>query len=385
MYSSNDRRVAGRRQRGFTLLLTLLVLMVGAVAVFLAGRDPAEARVARTLQTSAVDLQHARTALAVYSIANPDRPGSVPCPDFDRNGTADEVYCSSGGDPVYLRRLPWRTIDVASDAELLWYAMDSDFRNDPSAVPINVALDGSLSIDGVGGFAAVIIDPGDPLEGQAGRPSDDVTDYLDVPENTDGDTDFVDCSSEPDCNDRIVGLSVDALFYSVQHRALAAIWRALVEFESMNGHLPYAAPFDSGIVCESGALRGRVPMHDGDCGSGQSLSTSLFSVPTVDAAWIVENDWLDHVVYAVDGDCTAAGGGCTAPTLTLESEAGLAVVLAAAGTEIAALGQDRGDIASLTVADFLESSENTDGDESFDDRMLAEGEDNDVLSGFVSP
>ncbi|MDX1609647.1 MAG: hypothetical protein R3225_05945, partial [Halofilum sp. (in: g-proteobacteria)] len=150
MRQSSDRSTGARRQQGFTLLLVMLVLLVGGTSVYLSARSPAQARIAQSLQQSAIGLKEAATALAVYSISDQDRPGSMPCPDFDADGTAD-VDCLSTSNAVYVRRLPWKTVDIGREAGKLWYVMDSDFRDDPGAQPINVVVEGSLTLDGTAG------------------------------------------------------------------------------------------------------------------------------------------------------------------------------------------------------------------------------------------
>lgn len=371
MHCTNDKRYVPRRQRGFTLLLTMLVLLVGGASVYLSARNPAEARIAQSLQESSVSLRDAAMALAVYSISDNDRPGSLPCPDDDSDGAA-ELFGGSHC-PTYTGRLPWRTIDTTRDAGSFWYVMDPGFRDHADVEPLNVGELGSLSIDGVGGFAALVILPGDPIEGQTGRPSESISDYLDIPENTDGDDDYVDCTGVSGCNDRIIGISVDQLMAVVQQRALAEVERALRQFHADNDFLPFAARFDGGSSCDIGEDEGRVATSQGTCGSGNHLVQS--DLPS----WIADNDWLDHIVYSVDLQCTEVYKTCENSNMALKSHTGLAVVLAGAGTELS--GQDRSS-GTRDVDDYLDSAENTDGDGTYDDETLSRI-DNDVFRGFA--
>lgn len=383
MRQSGDRGAGARRQQGFTLLLVMLVLLVGGTSVYLSARDPAAARASQSLQRSALGLKEAATALAVYSISDDERPGSMPCPDFDADGMAD-VNCLSTADAVYIERLPWKTIDIDRDAGRLWYVMDSDFRDNSTAQPINVVVEGSLTLDGMAGYAALIIDPGDPLAGQTGRGSvgEAIGDYLDIPENTDGDGEYVDCVGVDGCNDRIIGITVDQLFQAVQQRVLAEIELALTEFHNDNGFLPFAANFGESD-CVVGKITGGVATSTGSCPPGSHLEEDDMPgyVDPVDRGWLLDNDWLDHVVYAVDGNCMQGQSGCAFADYQLKSNSGLAVVLAGAGSEIS--GQDRVNPGS-DIFDFLESGENTDGDSTFDDAVLSSA-DNDVLRGFALP
>jgi len=351
----------------------MLVLLVGGASAYLYARNPAEARAAQSLQASSIDLRQAATALSVYSISDNNLPGSLPCPDVDLDGAA-ELFAGNQC-PQYTGRLPWRTIDTMRDAQNLWYVLDPDFRDHSDVVPLNVADHGTLSVNGVGGFAALVIQPGDALAGQTGRPSNDVSDYLDIAENTDGDDEFLDCTGIDGCNDRIIGISVDQLMAVVQQRALAEVEHALRQFHTANGFLPFAAELNGGGSCDIGEREGRVATSQGTCGTGNHLEPS--DLP----AWVGVNDWLDHIVYAVDSQCTEVNKACGNSSLVLKSHVGLAIVLAGAGTEHA--GQDRSS-GTRDVTDYLDSAENTDTDDVYDDETLSEN-DNDVLRGFALP
>lgn len=373
MRCANERMPRKGRQRGFTILLVMLVLLVGGTSVYVTARDPAEAKAAKSLQQSTIDLRGAVTNLAVYSISDNDRPGSMPCPDDDGDGTA-ELFAGSDC-PDYVARLPWKTIDAARDAGKLWYVMDPDFRDHSDVEPLNVVVPGSLTLNGVGGYSALVIHPGDPVEGQTGRPSDDLTDYLDVAENTDGDNDFVDCTGIAGCNDRIIGITVDELFAVVQQRVLAELEIALRQFHADNNFLPYAAAFSGGASCDKWARFGRVATHEGDCGTGNTLTPS--DLPN----WVMNNDWDEHVFYTVDEQCTEYYQSCGASEQRLRLNTGLAAVLGGAGSLLA--GQDRS-TSSRDINDYLESGENTDFDSIYDDVALAD-DDNDVMRGFALP
>lgn len=384
MHCASDSILVPARQQGYTLLLVLLVLLVGGTSVYLTARDPGSARASQALQQTAVALDRATVALQFYSIADDDRPGSLPCPDEDGSG---ETALFSGDEcPVYIGRLPWRTIDAAREVGSLWYVMDRDFRDHGSAQPLNVTLEGSLSLNDESGYAALIIDPGEPLAGQTGRPGDDPSDYLDD-ENADGDEDFLDCADLDDCNDRVTGIRVDLLFEVVQRRVLAEVEQRLRAFylEDDRHYLPYAAAFSGDLSCDSGTFTGRVATTAGTCELGggpvnKTLRESDFV--DADAEWIIDNEWLEHVVYHVANACAEFQSDCVGSDLELASETGMSVVLGAAGTVLA--GQDRVSI-SRDIDDFLDSDENTDGDKIYDDAPFSET-DNDIMRAFsLSP
>lgn len=385
---SPGSRPPPRRQRGFGLLVTLLVLVLGAATFFVSARGPARDGDSPDTDAS-LSLAAARDAVLAYAQygGSNNKPGALPCPDTsDPADTANSgragSHCQGSPDPVYIGRLPWRTIDFAQAAgsadALAWYAIDGDYQDDPDdPLELNAETPAELEVLAADGGppgvprVAVLVLPGDPLEGQTGRPGTDVSDYLEG-ENADGDTVFRDCAGLDDCNDRVIGIPRDRLFAGVQRRVLARVAERLVDFHDDQGHLPYAAAFTGGASCDDGVKLGRLALDEGDCGTGESLLPSDFSG---DDEWIVDNAWDELTVYHVADACTEAVSDCPAGDLVLDDDAGLGVVLAGAGSAHA--GQDRpGDAAG----DYLDSAENRDGDATYVDGPLT-ASDNDVLRG----
>mgnify|MGYP000603745610 CR=1 FL=1 len=341
------------KQTGYIILLIMLVLVAGGATFFSGAYTSSNDASARESTRSLLALDTAATAVKIYSMTDEDRPGSLPCPDFSGDGITD-INCLNSSEPVHVERLPWRTLDIGSDAAGLWYVMDRDFRDNTAAQPINAELEGSLIIEsGAGvdatGFAALIIDPGDPLVGQnnRGRDSETVGDYLDLEENTDNDNRFVDCPSREDCNDRIIGVSTTELFRLVQRRLLADLKQPVEDFIddaiSTHGNLPYAAKLNS-LECEADLHRGHLPQSQGECAPNEFVDPNDFP------SWVTDNDWLELVIYHVDDACTEAP--CSAGDLEVDGEAGLALVLAIAGGALP--GQDR-NAPELNIEDYLES------------------------------
>jgi hypothetical protein len=127
-------------------------------------------------------LREAKQALLQYAYNYPvtagKGPGRLPCPDTDNDGDPNpSAYCGSPSGIV--GRFPWKDPGMsfydARDASgaRLWYAVSSNFANNPALV-INSGTKGSISIedrsgailyDGtIAGVAAVIIAPGSAID-----------------------------------------------------------------------------------------------------------------------------------------------------------------------------------------------------------------------------
>lgn len=122
-------------QRGQALLVLLMILVVAGSAVFYSFAGSANSAIERDKITAAA-LAQAKAALIGYAVAvdlsGAGRPGDLPCPDRDNDGDADAVPACSG---AALGRLPWKTLRLPDlrdgDGERLWYAVSSNFKNNP--------------------------------------------------------------------------------------------------------------------------------------------------------------------------------------------------------------------------------------------------------------
>lgn len=368
-------------QRGFVLMLLMLIMLVAGVALFVGARAPGDAQRARAPAADAAALAEARRALIARALADDNRPGSLPCaaPDTAGSGTYNGNDCDTEHG-----RLPYRTLDtrVLRDAEggILWYVMDGALRDRLSQEPVNPqAKPGALSLDGSGNYAAVIIAAGAPVAGQTGRPSDTAGDYLES--GNDSAPDIVDCTGVAGCNDRVRGISVDALFDGVQRRVLRAVADQLLVFHQASAgtpgqrYLPNAAAVGS-RECDAGTTLGQLPLEDGDgdCGGATGiLDENDFP------AWLRDNGWLELVVYHVDPACTEAQRDCAAATLALDDGTGFQAVVAGAGRALGTQVRP-----GSGVGDYLDDADNIDGDADYVERPLGPA-DNDVLRGVRTP
>jgi hypothetical protein len=356
-------RPGASHQRGYGLILTLLVLVTGVTALLLAGRQPRGEPAARETATALQALTRAREALVARALADANRPGSLPCAAPDQTGSAtfhgNDCDATAG-------RLPYRTLDIQPihdprAHEQLWYVLDPALRDRASQQPMNpqqhtgsLALDADCDGNDVRAhYAAVVIAPGPALEGQDPR-SDARSDYLEGC-NASGHT-FANCGAADACNDLVRGITVDALFHGVQKRVLREVaaelqhaWRAS-HTDPHQRYLPYPADF-GGTDCDANLEKGRLPMADpANACAGTAFAAQDFP------AWVTDNEWLDLIVYHVDPACTEAKRNCAAAGLRLDGKKGLQALIAGAGRALG--GQSR----PGTLSDHLDGANNTDGD-----------------------
>jgi hypothetical protein len=168
------------RQRGAALFLILLLLLVGAGVVFVSRLKSADVELQAQRQTAAA-LAEAKQALLGRAAADPNHPGSLPCPDVSNPPSGIAPLMSGSNCPAYLGRLPWKTLGLSDPrdgaGESLWYALSPNFRDSSNVV--NTTTTGTLSVSGsvsAAGVAAIVFAPGSPLAGQV-RDTAHLNDY----------------------------------------------------------------------------------------------------------------------------------------------------------------------------------------------------------------
>jgi type II secretory pathway pseudopilin PulG len=132
-----SRFVSAARTRGQAAIVILLLLL-GIGATLLVYNFPTAVRLSiekdkRTEEALAL----AKVALIGYAasvdLPGAGRPGDLPCPDTDDDGSANAIPACAGA--LALGRLPWKTLGLPDlrdgDGERLWYAVSSNFKNNP--------------------------------------------------------------------------------------------------------------------------------------------------------------------------------------------------------------------------------------------------------------
>ncbi len=363
--------MGGTRQQGLVILVMMTIIILGSAMLLVSGlNDNAWQR--RNDVDSARALAQARQALAGFAAASQARPGELPCPDVDDDGVADYT---SGLCVSLTGRLPWRTLGLGDlrdgRGERLWYGVSDNLHANASSV-INSNTTGQLTVDGQGGFAAVVMAAQETLTGQVrsaanrNRPGA----YLEGDNATTGDNSFVTQGSAP-FNDRLLALATEELMALVERRVAGELANYLQDYYTLNGFYPYAARIGDGpnYYCDNALRRGLLPLAIGtgfipgsgvDCAGLPGWNTPL-------PGWFVNNGWHELLYYTVAAPCTAGSALCTGAGsfITVNNLSApnddKGALLVAAGAPLGGQVRPAG-----SVSDLLDSTENTDGDDIYE-------------------
>ena len=139
-------------QRGTVMMLLLLLVSVGALAVFVTGLNRATQQLERDRITNEA-LARAKEALIGWAATYRDSHanevfGYLPCPDTDNDGVA-EPSCDSK-DVSVIGRLPWKTLSLPplrdGAGECLWYAVSGHAKDNSKTDELNWDVVGQFEI-----------------------------------------------------------------------------------------------------------------------------------------------------------------------------------------------------------------------------------------------
>jgi len=355
-------RTGRGRQRGQALLILLAIITAGASAVLYSSIGPASNTSQRDNVTVAA-LTQAKEALIGRAASDNNRPGSLPCPDTDNDGSA-ELFAGSDC-PSYIGRLPWRTLGLPDardvSGERLWYALFPAFRDNTAAGMLDVDTKGGLTVyrDSTATVVtaeavAVIFAPGPVVSGQVrdGANASNPANYLDATggiNNAVASGPFVAAQPSPAFNDRLLVITTSDLMPVVEKRVAREMLALLSAYRTASACAcyPWAADdFDDDSV--NGRNRGMVPIENA---SPENWTDLGITVPP----WMIgSNEWGKRFYYAVAPSETATHG---AGALTADS-ASKNLVLITTGPA----GATR---PSSNLADYLEDAENRNNDDIF--------------------
>lgn len=354
-------------------MLAMVLLVFVGLSLFVSKLTAGVADSTRREKTRSALLE-AKQALVAFAVTYPDRvigqgPGRLPCPDTNGDGLG-EAACG----PNAIGRLPWLTLGVSdlvdASGERLWYAVSNNFRENPPAVPLNSLTPGQLSLDGVADSAAIIIAPGAGLAGQARNVAPGVTANFLEGDNADGDTNFVSVDAG-DFNDEVLAVTRQEVMQAVERRVARDIILAMRRYYNGRGFFPFAAQLGTFGVQQYGVNNLRQGFLPLVVPGGAAVNPSPDPIVDTLPAWVVPNSWDQLTYYSVADGCTSANMNCSGAGRlrvgNLTTVLAMAAVAGAAISNTNCAGVPLANQArpSASVCDYLDDSENTDGDDVF--------------------
>jgi len=309
-------------QRGQAALIILLIVVIGISTLVFAVAGPAKQAIARDRATAAA-LAQAKDALIGYAASYPTRPGVLPCPDTDNDGSADSPCGALGVTAV--GRLPWKTLGLTDlrdgHGECLWYAVSANFKNSGVSAPATLNSDsagtlvvidttGSPVYSGTDAALALVFAPGSALPGQdraSGAASvcggnTTIANYLEGGNQNGAATNtFVSGIANSAFNDGMLAITSDAVFNVVNIRVAKEAITALENYRDTYSYYPFANAYGSASPynCSNGLNRGRFPITLPGCGQA-AWGAAL-------PAWFTSDNWNLVTHYALSKSCGQLG------------------------------------------------------------------------------
>lgn len=382
-----------RHQHGAALMVMLVILVIGAVTIFVSALNSSAIPIARD-KVTADALAKAKEALIGYAASDATRPGELPCPDVNDDGMLTMGTDYIGNNCVSpIGRLPWKTLGLPElrdgAGEHLWYTVSKIFWANGSA-PINSDTQGNLAVTGTttaSNVIAIIFAPGPPVNGQSRSPTNQVacttngltvfeswcaTNYLEgtnpapSPQATPN-LNYLSANTSSTFNDQMILITPGNLLPIVEKRVAKEVQGFLSNYRAVNsGVYPYPAKFNSctfNLVnsinnsnCDSDitVCRGRLPLHTDTSVNNYDWAATL-------PAWFYNNGWFNDIYYSAGTnrlDSSSPPAGCSS-NLTI-SGTSTPALLFMPGTPLN--GQVR---PSNNPSDYLEDAENSNMDDTY--------------------
>jgi len=339
------------QQKGVALLVAMMALLAGSVFYLVNGHksDLRDQRIESLLSAKQALIAYAVNYADNYGHNTRGGTGRLPCPSLTRHSTPARS-CGSGAigylPSVWMRSGRLMEIDYLErflDQDI-WYAVSDDHRYNPSFNTLNsYRRDNLLAVDSNRDIVAVLVAPGQPLDGQNrnsahGLPAASVVaEYLEG-ENADSDNEFTVTGT----NDLLVAIRRDELLPLMERRVLGHAKEWLSEYKTKYGFYPYASIPGGDGQCVLGMTRGMLAT-EGTCAGASFTDEAYSNVPqgrSLRQTWFHRYDWPNLIYYIVDDTCTADRGatdcdGVDDPvrTLTVDGEP-VEVVLISTGPPI---------------------------------------------------
>ncbi len=336
-----------RDQRGQVLFAVLLLLVAGTGTLVFHMANPSQLQRSSDEKTTAA-LAQAKEALIGLNLNDNNRPGTLPCPDTNNDGTAEGM--SGNACPSYIGRLPWKSLGLPDlrdgHGERLWYALSPNFRNNAVVEPINTDTKGTTVVySGTTGTimtseaAAVIFAPG-PLIASQNRSSSTTgacaapagtiaqshcaANYLetaDITNNAMPAGPYIAAKSTTSFNDRLLIVTAADVMIPVEKRAAREILSLLQGYKTATALACNCYPWadNSTGASSTGNHVGRVPLLG-------ALPVNWNPTP---APWLINNRWWWVFFYTLAAAHSETHLGST---LSLNGVSGVHVVLIGTGT-----------------------------------------------------
>jgi len=355
-----------RKQRGAALMVMLVILIIGVTVMLLNSLSSTALRIERDKITTDA-LAQAKEALIGRAVADANRPGSLPCPDTNDDGTAESLV---GNDcPSYIGRLPWKSLklpDLRDEAgERLWYALSPNFRDDNSN-PVNSNNQGTLLVYDNSGTTlltppgsegvAIIFAPGNIVVSQQ-RDSANLnfaSNYLDIgPNSVNNSTPvgpFIAADKSNSFNDRLMIIKTRDLIPLVEKRVAKELQSTFSNFILNNpGQYPNPANLNcsTSVNCtyDVSQCRGWVPVN--------AFDNPHWVLPN----WFIPNGWYRVIYYSAGSSRLASTpSGCNLTVSLLATPA----LFFMAGSQLNSQVRP-----SNNLQDYLEDIENSNLDDSY--------------------
>lgn len=285
-----------RQQHGGAFIVMLVIMILGITTVLVGALTGAGQMAANNIRSGEA-LSQARDALIAYAVSDTNRPGELPCPDTDNDGSAETLsgFNCSGGN---FGRLPWKTLGVPDlrDAagERLWYAVSDPFHAGGAAT-LNSETAGTISLSGnvtANNLIAIVFAPGRPLptlsQSRAVADENTAANYLEsilvsptsfqqlTPNDHEG--------GAYSYNDQLVYIGHEHLMPLVEKRIVREAKKCLDSYAATSGSkYPWAAQVSTGAyVTTPNTLFGRIP------------TDPTYNIYTPTDPWVI--DMLDYLV-----------------------------------------------------------------------------------------
>ncbi|MGH8622342.1 MAG: hypothetical protein ACREUB_12430 [Burkholderiales bacterium] len=346
-------------------MLLVVTLVATSTALLVYGMVDTTSAALRRDRDTAASLAQAKQALIGRAVADGTRPGSLPCPDIDDDGSAESTVAYGGVCPNYIGRLPWRTLGLPdprdASGERLWYALFPAFRDHSSAGMLDVDTKGGLTVyqDSAATVltaqaVAVIFAPGPLVAGQIrdSASTNNPANYLDA---TDGVNNaiaggpFIGAQTSSTFNDKLLVITTADVMPPLERRVAREMLALLQSYRSLSACAcyPWASnDFDDDSV--SGRNRGMVPIEF-------PLPETWGSLGLTVPAWMIgTNEWGKRFYYAVAPDETEDKTG---GTLTIDGAARNLVLITTGPADASR--------PSTNLSDYVDDVVNRDGDNTF--------------------